>query len=191
MMGAVVSSEALVIKAIWFLVAALWLVLAFRAKRTVQRRGRVMAVFLVSYLAIIVTSTFLHSERVHRVLWTRSSGLGAAAVLLAAAGACVAVWARVTIGTNWSGVVTLKEGHELIESGPYRFVRHPIYAGILLMALGTQLLYAEGFGFILLIYVAAAFTYKIRVEEQLMSQQFPSQYMEYRRHVKAIIPYLL
>jgi protein-S-isoprenylcysteine O-methyltransferase Ste14 len=107
-----------------------------------------------------------------------------------ACGATVAIWARFTIGTNWSGVVTLKEDHELVQAGPYRFVRHPIYSGILLMGLGTQIVYAEAFGFELLLFVSAVFAYKLRIEEDLMTEQFPSQYKEYRRHVKAIIPFL-
>jgi protein-S-isoprenylcysteine O-methyltransferase Ste14 len=191
MMGKVINDEVILIKALWVLLAVLWLALAFRTKRTVERRGATVGVALVAYLAIVITNSYWHASWIHRLLWARSPWVGAIAVLLTGGGTVVAVWARVALGRNWSGVVTLKEDHQLIQSGPYRFVRHPIYSGILLMAVGSVLLYGEAYGIVLLAFIGVVFGYKIRVEERLMSQQFPSQYLEYRRRVKAIVPFLL
>jgi protein-S-isoprenylcysteine O-methyltransferase Ste14 len=92
---------------------------------------------------------------------------------------------------NWSGNVTFKEGHELIQSGPYRYVRHPIYSALLLMGLGSALYYAQAFGFALLGFALVVFAAKMRLEEKLMTEHFGDQYVDYRRRVKALIPFIV
>ena len=107
---------------------------------------------------------------------------------LTMAGVAVAIWARVTLGTNWSATVTVKENHELIRKGPYLFVRHPIYAGALLAILGTALAFGEVRG--LLGFLVALVTWKRKslTEERFMLEQFGPRYEQYRREVKALIP---
>jgi protein-S-isoprenylcysteine O-methyltransferase Ste14 len=87
--------------------------------------------------------------------------------------------------------VTIKEDHRLIQRGPYRIVRHPIYSGILLAAVGT----AIGYGMApCLIGVAIAFFHfwtKWRIEERFMVEQFGAQYIQYRQEVKALVPGML
>src|SRR5262249_11895523 len=102
-----------------------------------------------------------------------------------------ALWARVALGRNWSGVVTLKEGHELIEHGPYRFVRHPIYTGIFTMFFATALALGHLSGFAGALLTFASFWVKLCDEEKLMLQQFPERYAAYRRRAKRIIPFVL
>jgi protein-S-isoprenylcysteine O-methyltransferase Ste14 len=114
-----------------------------------------------------------------------------AAAVLCIIGLAFAFWARVTLGRNWSGVVTLKEGHELVERGPYRFVRHPIYTGILTMFFATALALGHVAGFAATLLMFASFWIKLCDEEQLMLQQFPHRYAVYRRRVKRIIPFVL
>jgi protein-S-isoprenylcysteine O-methyltransferase Ste14 len=113
------------------------------------------------------------------------------AAVLCVIGLAFAVWARVTLGRNWSGVVTLKEGHELIERGPYRFVRHPIYTGILTMFIATALALGHLAGFAATLLMFVSFWIKLRDEEKLMLQQFPQQYAAYRRRTRRIIPFVL
>jgi len=97
------------------------------------------------------------------------------------------IWARIHLGSNWSNRPALKEGHELVTSGPYSFVRHPIYTGIILAMLGTALLV----GWLWLVFFVIAigvYVARIPVEERIMEKQFPDQYPEYKKRTKALIP---
>jgi len=114
----------------------------------------------------------------------------ALAVALTAAGLLFAIWARLHLGGNWSGTVTMKVGHELIRSGPYEWVRHPIYSGIFLALLGTALERRQLRGVIALPLIYAGFLRKIRREEQFMGTLFGAGYDEYVRTTGALIPRL-
>lgn len=112
---------------------------------------------------------------------------GLAAVAL---GLAFSVAARHRLGGNWSAQVTLKEGHELVRSGPYALVRHPIYTGMLLALIGTAIAIGRWralAGFALL---SAGLIYKIRVEEKFMREQFGEAYVRYSVEVPALIPFL-
>jgi len=95
------------------------------------------------------------------------------------------------LGSNWSADPSIKEGHELIERGPYRLVRHPIYSGFLLALAGTGL----GSGRVMHLYIVGislmGMCLKLRIEESLMLRQFPQAYREYMRRTKALIPFVL
>ena len=99
-----------------------------------------------------------------------------------------AVWARIVLGRNWSGIVTVKEDHTLITRGPYEWVRHPIYTGILLALLGTAVTLGTVLNLVEVPVVALAFWLKMRPEERFMLETFGEQYAVYRRQVKALIP---
>ena len=114
--------------------------------------------------------------------------IGAALTVL---GCLFAIWTRFTLGSNWSGRVTLKTDHSLVVRGPYSFVRHPIYTGILLAVLGTVVAVDQWKGLIPFFLVIAIFMLKINQEERLMMQTFPEDYGAYRKHVKALIPGLM
>ena len=107
------------------------------------------------------------------------------------AGLLFACWARVVLGNNWSAVVQLKQDHELIERGPYRHVRHPIYTGLLLAFLGTAVALGEWRGLLACVIVAISFWRKLRLEERWLSEQFGPAYADYMRRVKALIPGIL
>jgi protein-S-isoprenylcysteine O-methyltransferase Ste14 len=95
------------------------------------------------------------------------------------------------LGRHWSGTVTLKEDHELIERGPYCIVRHPIYTGLLVMYLATAVSLGRIGGLIGVPLVFASFWIKLRAEESVMLKQFPGPYAAYQQRVKRIIPFLL
>jgi protein-S-isoprenylcysteine O-methyltransferase Ste14 len=98
------------------------------------------------------------------------------------AGLLFAVWARVHLGRNWSSSVTIKQGHELITTGPYAVVRHPIYTGIAI---------SQVRGLIVVALVFFAFWLKFRMEEKWMRSQFGETYATYARKTAALVPYLL
>lgn len=87
--------------------------------------------------------------------------------------------------------MTFKQDHELIESGPYALARHPIYTGLILMALGTAINYGRVIGFVLLFSMCGAVWWKARQEERIMSRHFPDAYAKYKMRVRAIIPFVL
>jgi len=110
------------------------------------------------------------------------------AVALTALGIVFAIWARFYIGENWSSAVTIKVGHQLIRTGPYALVRHPIYSGLLLAMIGTALARREPRGLLAFVLLWLGFWIKSRMEEGFMRKTFGSEYEEYSRSTGALIP---
>ncbi len=119
-----------------------------------------------------------------------SSAIEWTGVWLVACGLGFSAWARHHLGRNWSGVVTLKEDHELIQTGPYRLVRHPIYMGVLLALVGSTLAHGELRGVLGVAMVAVAMVRKLRIEERFMQERFNNEYDLYKRHTAALIPFV-
>jgi protein-S-isoprenylcysteine O-methyltransferase Ste14 len=121
-----------------------------------------------------------------------NSGIQWTGLLLTFAGAILAIFARLFLGSNWSGRVTIKQGHELIRQGPYAIVRHPIYSGLLLSVMGSAIAFGQLRHLLAIPLTMLGWWIKIRQEEQLLGQEFGEQYAAYRREVRgAIIPYIL
>jgi protein-S-isoprenylcysteine O-methyltransferase Ste14 len=110
---------------------------------------------------------------------------------LTIAGCLFAIWARITLGANWSGRATVKAGHELITAGPYALARHPIYTGLLTACIGTAIGYGERRCLVGLLLIVLGFVIKMGQEERLMLETFPDAYAAYRRRVKALVPGVL
>ena len=125
-----------------------------------------------------------------RVVIAPGGGMSLVAIGCSLAGLATCLWARVTLGRNWSAIVVVKVDHELIQGGPYRHVRHPIYTGMLLMFLANVLLSGRVGGWIGLGLLALSFFVKLRKEEQFMLQTFPDSYPPYMKRVKRLIPYI-
>jgi len=183
-----------IISACWILFAVIWLLAAFATKQSVYRESRVQR---MRYVIPILLSGFLLAKghRLsdplnHRVI-PHVEALAWTGVVLCVAGLAFCIWARFTLGRNWSGVVTLKRGHELITSGPYALVRHPIYTGLLTMFVATVIVLGHVAGIIALPFVFMSLWIKLRYEEKLMLKQFPNEYTAYQRRVKRIIPFIL
>ncbi|MGA3300929.1 MAG: isoprenylcysteine carboxylmethyltransferase family protein, partial [Candidatus Acidiferrales bacterium] len=102
----------------------------------------------------------------------------------------LAVWARLHLGTNWSGEVRVAAGHQLIRSGPYRFIRHPIYTAVLGMYCGVAIVSGEIHAPIALVIVTLAYWRKIRMEERAMAATFGADHEAYRRDTWALVPFL-
>ena len=96
-----------------------------------------------------------------------------------------------TLAANWSGDVTLKESHELIVRGPYQYVRHPIYTGLLTMVLATALSEGNLGAYCGALLIFAGTRVKMKIEEDLMLRHFPETYPGYQKRVKALIPFVI
>jgi protein-S-isoprenylcysteine O-methyltransferase Ste14 len=182
------------IRVCWIIFIIVWLAGVAWTKRTIYRessaeRARYWLVLVIGYFVVIKSSDLPPPFDWLVVPHTTSSAWAGA--FLCISGLVFAIWARATLGTNWSGVVTLKEGHELIERGPYRVVRHPIYTGILAMSAGTAIAMGYFGGFLGLSLLFVSFWLKLRREEDLMLKHFPAKYAAYQRRVKRIIPFLV
>jgi protein-S-isoprenylcysteine O-methyltransferase Ste14 len=176
----------------WIAFLVYWLVSAVRVKAVAERQS--FGASLAYRIPVITGAILIFSRRIHGPLDVRvlpdTNWVSYGGALVCVAGLIVCIWARVTLAGNWSSNVTFKQGHELIRRGPYRFVRHPIYTGILLMYLGTAIhlgLLRAGIG-VLLTFIG--FWIKYRQEEALMLQHFPDQYPVYRKRVKALVPWV-
>lgn len=183
-----------IINGCWIVFLVVWVIAALSTKRSIYREN---AEQRLRYSLLLVAGCFL-LFRGYRMAYPLSARVIPHVEMLAWAGAilCVAgvgfcIWARLTLGRNWSGTVTLKEGHELIERGPYRLVRHPIYTGLLVMSVGTFIVVGRVAGIVGLVLVFISFWIKLRDEEQVMLKQFPEQYTAYQARVKRLIPFLL
>ena len=116
--------------------------------------------------------------------------LGVIGVVVFASGIGLAIWARVYLGRNWGMPTTQKADPELVTSGPYRFVRHPIYSGLLAGVLGTALA-TNLIGLIIVGVLGAYFYYSASVEEKNLTATFPTAYPAYRTSTKMLIPFVL
>lgn len=176
---------------LWLAWTALWAVWSVGAKRAVRRESLASRVAyhvpLLAGAALLALPHLDGSWLAVRLLPGGAVGfwIGTAAV---AAGLVFAVAARAYIGRNWSATVTVKRGHELIRTGPYRLVRHPIYAGLLLAFVGTAVSRGDGRGLVALVLVAWSFLLKIGIEERFMAEQFPQEYAGYKARTPALIP---
>lgn len=112
-------------------------------------------------------------------------------IALTAAGIAFAVWARVHLGANWSRSVTVKQDHELITSGPYRWVRHPIYTGLIVGLSGAVVAIGEVRGLVAFALIVVALLRKLRMEEAWMREQFGEGYAEYSKRTAALVPGIL
>jgi protein-S-isoprenylcysteine O-methyltransferase Ste14 len=114
--------------------------------------------------------------------------VGAAGWVLTALGMLFSMWARVSLGRNWSGRVALKHGQELVSTGPYAFVRHPIYTGLLMALTGTALYDGRWRALLGLAFFAIGFWLKARSEENLLEREFGEEYRTYRAQTPMLIP---
>ena len=184
------------------LVSALWLAwllywgIAAGAVKPVRRRESIGSraahiVPLVIAASLLWMNSIPNGGMLFRRFLPYSHGAYWAGTGLLALGLAFSVWARLHLGRNWSGTVTVKQDHELIRTGPYALVRHPIYTGLLCALVGTALVRGEWRGVLAVLIVFVALWRKLRLEERWMSETFGDDYRRYREHTAALIPFLL
>jgi protein-S-isoprenylcysteine O-methyltransferase Ste14 len=171
--------------AAWVVFWIYWMISAARVKKGTRPR---LAVFprLVIIALVIGTNVVLKGHR----LTVHSQILHVVGLILFMSGLGLAVWARVYLGRNWGMPMTQKDEPELVTSGPYSLVRHPIYSGILLAMLGTALA-VTFYWFTAVVVLGIYFIYSATVEEKIMAASFPSAYPSYRTKTKMLIPFVL
>jgi protein-S-isoprenylcysteine O-methyltransferase Ste14 len=184
----------LYIEAVWIAVGVVWIAGAARTKRTARVQTAVSRWLHLGLAAAAFTLVFrpeLGLGPLGRRFVPASAAVAYTGLALTISGAAFAIWARLLLGRNWSAVVTIKEGHRMVRTGPYAVVRHPIYSGFLLALLGTSLAFGEvrclaGFAV-----AFVAWWTKSRLEEKFLEREFGSEYAVYRQHVKALVPFVL
>jgi protein-S-isoprenylcysteine O-methyltransferase Ste14 len=178
---------------LWTFLLLVWAIAWLRTKRTQER-----APFgsRLSYGVPVVVAcwllfrdnlpfTWLQNQIIPKNIYTE-----AAAITITALGIALAIWARFYLGQNWSSAPTVKVGHELIRTGPYAWVRHPIYSGLILAMIGTAIARREPRGFVSVVLLWLAFLIKSRIEEQFMRKTFGPDYEAYSKSTGALIPRL-
>lgn len=185
-----------VIKAAWIAFMLYWL-WGWRRVKDAKRAEPILPRLLKYWLPLALGVLLIGPGAWFQGTWL-GSRMYPATVIVAVSGALLTVlgvafacWARYVLGRNWSSVVQVKQDHQLIQSGPYRWVRHPIYTGLLLAFLGTGIAIGEWRGAITVVIVAASFWFKLRLEERWMRENFGAAYDQYMQHTKALIPGLL
>ncbi len=175
----------------WVVLGAWWAMRAFstaRDERVQPSRQRVAFLVLVGAATLIMVAT---PEPLRRRLWPSPLPVVAVGFVLELCGIAFAIVAREYLGKLWSGRVTLKQDHRLVQSGPYSIVRHPIYTGLLTALVGVVVAHGDVAGVVALPLYAVGIARKIVAEEELLRGHFGAAYDDYRRKVRAIIPFIL
>jgi protein-S-isoprenylcysteine O-methyltransferase Ste14 len=176
----------------WAVWLAYWMKASSWAKKTVKREDRlsrtIQSIPLIVGCALVVWPDRLAGAWSLADAHFDSQQWSGLAIIVAGLG--FSVWGRRHLGPNWSVSVTLKADHELVRSGPYALVRHPIYAGCLFAIAGAAVVTEQWRGVIGFALIFASLAYKVRVEERWLSEYFGDPYRTYRREVRALVPWL-
>ena len=178
---------------VWIAFILYWQIKAANTKTTQRLEpaaSRMIRALIILIAILLLLTTRIPLPWLYLQLWPTGFWpfwLGAA---LTVAGLLFAVWARGYLGRNWSRSVTIKQDHELITSGPYAAVRHPIYTGVLTGVLGTAIALSQVRGVIVFALFFLVFWIKLRMEEQWMQSQFGATYTNYVQQTAALVPYL-
>lgn len=172
----------------WIVFWAYWLVMAFTTKAEQSRWTRFAGVRVGLILAVLLVFRL----RVFKVRGAATGnpwllGIGLAVFVL---GLALAVWARVYLGRNWGMPMSQRADPELVTTGPYRRIRHPIYSGVILGMVGTAIAVSP-YWLNAVVILSAYFLFSAVIEERTMAKLFPAAYPPYKRATKMLIPYIL
>jgi len=174
---------------LWNALLIVWIVMWFgmkQAKKSETPRERlqhVIPVVLAFWLLFGNNHAILDTKLIPQtplVLWV--------GILMTALGVVISIWARLSLGANWSGMVVLKQGHELVRKGLYRWIRHPIYTGILLGFIGTSMIKSHAQGWLGFAILLLSFYFKARREENFLRQEFGEGFEEHQRRTGMFLP---
>lgn len=177
----------------WAIFFVYWLISAVKVKAIAEKQSLLSA---LRHRTLVGLSWFLLAFQglpspLNSPLTPRTVGTQILGAAICVAGLFVTIWARRTLAGNWSSDVTFKQGHELVKAGPYRFVRHPIYTGLLIMCLGSAIDITCLRAWLALLVMFTGFWIKLKQEEKLLLRHFPDTYPAYQKQVKALVPFVL
>lgn len=178
----------------WIVFGAFWLAAVGFSKpqaRTVPTLSRLAQSAILFTGFLLIFHPWFRYGWLGIPLWHTTAVLAVTGLVLTWLGVLFAIWARITLGSNWSGRPMVKIDHQLIVKGPYRLARHPIYTGLLLAGAGSALAVGKSCIVPGLALVLLGISIKIVQEERLMTETFPAAYPDYRSRVKALIPWLV
>ncbi|MGY5810599.1 methyltransferase family protein [Rhizobium sp. LEGMi198b] len=177
----------------WGIWAVIWFVASFRVKKTTRsedplsRLSNTAPIWIGAFLLAappswlgLLSFRLLPQDLIYY-------GIGAALTVI---GLAFAVWARYHLGRNWSGVITVKEDHALIRTGPYAIVRHPIYSGLLLAVIGSAITRGHIGAMLAIACMLYAVLRRVRIEERWMSETFGQAYTDYKAETPALVPFV-
>ena len=181
----------------WLIFFIWWGVSALFTKKSVTKRGWWWRIYLM--IVLILAFIFINKSKTNpgiakelfiNTFFVAAPLISIIAAIFAVAGVSLAIWARIYLGRNWSGYVTYKKNHELVTSGPYKYIRHPIYSGVMLMLIGTWLSFpTDWFSGLFIIYIII-FLWRTKREEKIMIRLFGKRYKDYMKRTKRLIPWI-
>jgi|SRR5215469_2741029 len=159
---------------------------AVRVRHGEKRRFEVRFWLFAAFVVLVLLFPRWFAARSGSVVWRQTMTTNILADLATVLGLILVIQSRRALGQSWSSEVVIQEKHELIETGPYAYIRHPLYSGLLLMLMGVALYYGRKAWII--VFAGCFFVYfKSQMEERLLEKTFPA-YSEYKRRTKALIP---
>jgi protein-S-isoprenylcysteine O-methyltransferase Ste14 len=175
----------------WIAFLAYWIVSASKLKSIKRREPSAERIVYLAFM--ILTYLLMFNDRLNfgwlgRRFVAPVPATGRLGVAITMVGVAFAIWARWHLGENWSATVTVKQGHELIRTGPYGRIRHPIYTGMLLALSGTALALGEYRGLLSLALAVAGFYLKARKEERYLGQEFGEGFREHIAQTGMFLP---
>lgn len=183
----------LFIPACWIIWGSIWLLAAFGVKKTARQeeplsRLENTAPLWIGGFLLSAPPSWLGPLQVRLIPHDLATYCIGAAMTVAGLG--FAIWARYHIGRNWSGVITVKQDHALVRTGPYAIVRHPIYSGLMLAIIGSALARGDLGALLAIAVVLYAVLRRVRIEESWMSETFGQAYADYKARTRALIPFI-
>lgn len=177
----------------WFIFLSFWIATAANTKRTIWQQNKTQrfvltSIMLIIYFLIIRSNAF--NQVINTPLWNFSPVVGGIASSIGCIAVVILLWARIVLGRNWSGKVALKENHELITTGPYATIRHPIYTGMIFLLIANLFTFRTIMSIAMVVLISGLFLWRVFREEKLMAQTFPEQYAAYKARTKRLIPFV-
>lgn len=181
----------LVLIGLWLAWAISWIIAARWSSKAVRRQGGTgVLVYRMLFLAggVVLAVPARTNWAIH--LWWPTYSEAWFCVTAALAGFAFSWWARLHLGALWSGSITIKADHRIVETGPYALVRHPIYSGLILALLATALIKGTLPGLAGVALILAGIVMKARLEEALLREDIGAQaYDAYARRVPMLVPF--
>ncbi len=180
----------------WGILIMYWFISGIMAKKSDFKEALFMQ-FIFYWLPLILAVYLLGpDERFGNSLIkgnfvSNTNFTGVIGLSLSYIGLVIACWSRYLLGKNWSVSVQKKEDHELIKSGAYKLIRHPIYTGLILMFLGNAVIVGKWRGLLGVFIVFISFWFKLKKEEKWLTDLFGNKYKEYMLKTKALVPWLI